>query len=180
MSSGYPGISLVFSDPSSVNASVSTLFLSRSLVASDRSSVLAPVPVFLQFPLSHWWILVFLLLRFFRISFPLVIAPSCATSSSSLALSSPPDSALAVSVVEESLVSDVPLSTPLEVPSRVSLSSSALSHLVLMNNGADRGEISSRECCDLSRWFRLNYVFSVRGHFSSHTFMSLTSYSFVE
>ena len=115
-----------------------------------------------------------------RTSFPLVIAPSCATSSSSLALSSPPDSALAVSVVEESLVSDVPLSTPLEVPSRVSLSSSALSHLVLINNGADRGEISSRECCDLSRWFRLNDVFSVRGHLSSHTFMSLTSYSFVE
>ena len=115
-----------------------------------------------------------------RTSFPLVIAPSCATSSSSLALSSPPDSALAVFVIEESLVSDVPLSTPLEVPSRVSLSSSALSHLVLINNGADRGEISSRECCDLSRWFRLNDVFSVRGHLSSHTFMSLTSYSFVE
>ncbi len=56
----------MFSDPSSVNASVSTLFLPRSLVASDRSSVLAPVPVFLQFPLFHWWILVFLLLRFFQ------------------------------------------------------------------------------------------------------------------
>jgi hypothetical protein len=97
-----------------------------------------------------------------------------------LALSSPPDSALAVSVIEESLVSDVPLSTPLEVPSRVSLGSSALFHLVLINNGADRGEISSRECCDLSRWFRLNDVFSVRGHFSPHTFMSLISYSFVE
>ena len=45
VSSGFPGISLVFSAPSSVNASVSTLFLSRSLVVSDRSSVLAPVPV---------------------------------------------------------------------------------------------------------------------------------------
>ncbi len=87
-----------------------------------------------------------------RTSFPLVIAPSCGTSSSSLALSSPPDSALAVSVIEESLVSDVPLSTPLEVPSLVFLGSSALFHLVLLNNGADRGEISSRECCDLSRW----------------------------
>jgi hypothetical protein len=183
VSSGYPGISLVFSDPSSVNASVSTLFLPRSLVASDRSSVLAPVPVFLQFPLFHCGFL-FSAPSFLsdasRTSFPLVIAPSCATSSSSLALSSPPDSVLAVSVIEESLVSDVPLSPPLEVPSRVSLSSSALSHLVLINNGADRGEISSRECCDLSRWFRLNDVFSVRGHLSSHTVMSLTSYSFVE
>lgn len=45
-----------------------------------------------------------------RTSFPLVIAPSCATSSSSLALSSPPVSALAFSVIEESLVSGVPLS----------------------------------------------------------------------
>ena len=58
------GFHWCFFYPSSVNASNPTLFLSRSLVASHRSSVLASV--FLQFPLSHWWILVFLLLRFFQ------------------------------------------------------------------------------------------------------------------
>jgi hypothetical protein len=122
---------LAVSGFSSVNASVSSNLPVRSLVASDRFSVVTSVPISFSgsdpiISSTQSFSLVDSNLsdnRFLpaasRTSLPLVIAPSCAAVSS-FSLADPPsaDMALEISVIEESRAPDVACSSLLDVTAK--------------------------------------------------------------